>query len=249
MPMLVAGLLLLWLSSILLKGFVRANPTALSRHLRRGGGWLALVFAVAMMVRGEFNVAFGAACFGVWLLGTQPGWMKNQFAGASWAPGRGGWGARSSVSRVRTATVEMALDQATGQMTGRIVAGPAAGAALDSLSQADCVHFHRWCEGADPQGARLLETYLDRRFSGWREAHDAGSDPGGAQARADRMRPAQMADREAYQILGLAEGASREDITRAHRTMMKRYHPDHGGTTDMAARVNEAKAVLMRRHH
>ncbi len=57
-----------------------------------------------------------------------------------------------------------------------------------------------------------------------------------------------MSEREAYELLGLAEGATREEITRRHRRMMKKYHPDHGGSTDLAARVNEAKDVLMRRH-
>ena len=57
-----------------------------------------------------------------------------------------------------------------------------------------------------------------------------------------------MAQDEAYELLGLAQGASREEIARAHRTLMKRFHPDHGGSTDVAARVNEAKDVLMRRH-
>ena len=57
-----------------------------------------------------------------------------------------------------------------------------------------------------------------------------------------------MTEEEAYQILGLAKTASREDITRAHRSLMKKLHPDHGGTTSLAARVNEAREVLMRRH-
>ena len=57
-----------------------------------------------------------------------------------------------------------------------------------------------------------------------------------------------MSQEEAYQILGLEPGAKAEEIVRAHRTLMKRIHPDQGGTNYLAARVNEAKDTLLRQH-
>ena len=57
-----------------------------------------------------------------------------------------------------------------------------------------------------------------------------------------------MTEDEAYEVLGLAKGASGEDIARAHRSLMKKLHPDQGGTTSLAARVNEARDILSRRH-
>ncbi len=120
---------------------------------------------------------------------------------------------------------------------------------LDDLPRSQIEALLGLCITADPEGARLLEAYLDRRFPGWRSAdqyeRDAGNADGSDRRRA---RAGSMSEDEAYELLGLAKGARREEIARAHRSLMKKAHPDHGGSTDLAARVNEAKDVLMRRH-
>jgi hypothetical protein len=94
-------------------------------------------------------------------------------------------------------------------------------------------------------GGQLFERYLDRGFSagGQNAQGDAAGWQGGAAS------GTKMTDEEAYQILGLKPGARRDEIGRAHRSLMKKLHPDQGGSTYLAARVNQAKEVLLRTHH
>ncbi|PXF47456.1 Mitochondrial import inner membrane translocase subunit TIM14-1 [Gracilariopsis chorda] len=55
----------------------------------------------------------------------------------------------------------------------------------------------------------------------------------------------EMSRKEAFQILGLREGSSKEQIRDAHRRLMRLNHPDNGGSTFVATKVNEAKDFLI----
>ena len=90
-----------------------------------------------------------------------------------------------------------------------------------------------------------LAAYFDGGRSAGREhvQGDANTGFGGRPAPGSKM-----TEQEAYQILGVAPGASATEIGRAHRALMKKLHPDQGGPTYLAARINEAKDVLLRSH-
>jgi len=49
----------------------------------------------------------------------------------------------------------------------------------------------------------------------------------------------------ALEVLNLPEGATQEEILRAYRELIKRVHPDRGGSSYLAAEVNRARDVLV----
>jgi DnaJ domain len=215
-----------------LQGFTRIDPHTLVRALRTTGGVSALAGAVALGATGRIGVALPLGLAGLALLGLLPGAAPF------------GWRVRKSpqqISRVRSAFVEMELDHDSGAMHGRILAGRHEGVSLDAL---DVATLAALLAEIDEESRALLATYLDRRQPGWREHAQADATAG--QGVPPRSGP--MTQEEAYQILGLKPGAGPEDIGRAHRSLMKKLHPDQGGSTYLAARVNEAKDVLLRRH-
>ncbi|MFV0279512.1 MAG: DnaJ domain-containing protein [Rhodoblastus sp.] len=236
MPQLILAIAILIGAYWLLRLFARTPPAVLARWIRGVGGVSAMGAGLFLLLRGAFPAAGVIAAIGALLLG-QGRFPKDWSFGGAKRPG---------VSRVRSAMIEMELDHATGAMTGTVLAGAQEGRSLDLLTRAACEDLYRQCLGDDPDGARLLESYLDRRFAGWRQAGEGEADA--RTGRAGGRRGAAMSEDEAYEVLGLKKGASREDVSRAHRMLMKKLHPDQGGTTDLAARVNEAKDILMRRH-
>ena len=54
-----------------------------------------------------------------------------------------------------------------------------------------------------------------------------------------------MSKSEALRLLGLQLGAGADEIRAAHRRKLQEHHPDRGGDPDMAARINQARDVLI----
>ncbi len=60
------------------------------------------------------------------------------------------------------------------------------------------------------------------------------------------LSPRSMNLEEAYRVLELKRNATREDVLAAYRNLMKRNHPDQGGSTYFATKLNEAKDLLLK---
>lgn len=145
-------------------------------------------------------------------------------------------------SSVRSQMLMMTLDHDSGAMDGEVLSGSLQGRALSTLSKEEFLQLLKECRASDADSARLLETYLDKRFgSEWR-ADDLHSE----EQDRDNGQSGNMSQDEALDILGLKPGASREEIIDAHRRLMQRNHPDRGGSTWLAARINEAKSLLLK---
>ena len=93
----------------------------------------------------------------------------------------------------------------------------------------------------DEQSVQVLSAYLDRYHpNDWRDlAGEVGSKSDGVAGEA-------MTADEAYQVLGLKPGSSTDEIKKAHKKLMSKIHPDHGGSTYLATKINQAKDFLLR---
>lgn len=145
------------------------------------------------------------------------------------------------VSTVETTFLHMSLNHDNGDMSGRVVKGIYEGRELTSLAETEMRSFWEECRAGDAESVQVLEAYLDRMHPGWRaEDETQDADTGGAAFKAGAM-----SHDEALKILGLAPKADEKAIKAAHRRLMAGLHPDRGGSDYLAAKINQAKDVLL----
>jgi len=211
--------------------FVNADPARLARGLKVTG----IVIAVAAVATLAISGRLAAILMPLAML--MPLLIRVRSLLDRYRPPAAG-----QTSTVATAFLRMTLDHDTGSMEGTILRGRFAGMRLDELGAADLLALLRECRAEDEEGARLLEAYLDRVQPQWREELAGERAGGGAGARSTS---GDMSVDEAYAILGLSAGADAEAIKEAHRRLMVKVHPDHGGSDYLATKINRARDVLL----
>jgi hypothetical protein len=230
MAYLALGIVVLLALLLLGRAFVNADPAALARGLRWTAIALAIILLVVLIASEQLAPALAVA----------GGLLTVAVRGrALWQHFRAAGGPTSGrVSEVETAMLRMTLDHDSGTMSGTVRQGPHQGRRLSELAPEELLALWRACRAEDEASAKLLETYLDRTTPDWRQG-TAGK--GGERAAAGAM-----SREEAYKILDLPQGAPAADVKAAHRRLMLKLHPDQGGSTYLAARINQAKDLLIK---
>ncbi len=204
------------LLALILAVTARAAPRTVSGVLRLAMPAGLIVVALGLMAFRQFALAFGLLAIALGLIGRMV--RVNQ---ATPSAGR--------TSEVRTAGIAMTLDHDTGAMDGEVLTGPFEGARLSELDPEELLDLlDQFAD--DPDTAGLLQSYLDH--------HGLGTEP----PPAGPGEP--MSEAEALKVLGLEPGAGPEEIRAAHRRLIRKVHPDLGGSAALAAMINAAKQRL-----
>jgi hypothetical protein len=243
---LVVLLAVLSLLYLLVRWFIRTPPEKVRAAVGRFALWTLVGTLVALAVTGRLHWLFAALAALVplaqrllTLLQLAPAVQRlvRRFRGS---PGAGP-GGQTGHSTLETRYLRMVLDHESGALTGLVLAGAYRGRPLDGLSLAELLDLLAVCQAEDRQSAAVLEAYLDRAHGpAWREARpEPPGTPAGPEGR--------MTREQAFQILGLAPGATEEAIRTSHRRLMQKLHPDRGGSDYLAALLNQAKDLLLGR--
>src|SRR5271157_3201395 len=218
--------------------FVNADPARLARGLKLTGIIIAVAAVATLAISGRLAALLVPIAMMMPLL------VRVRALLDRYRPPAAG-----QTSKVETTFLRMTLDHDTGSMNGTVLRGRFSGMRVEELGLADLLSLLRECRAEDEEGARLLEAYLDRLHPDWRDelaGERAGSSGNGARGGGARPMSGDMTVEEAYAILGLSPGDDPDAIKEAHRRLMVKLHPDHGGSDYLATKINRARDVLLR---
>lgn len=246
-------LLLLFLAVVAAVVFVnwllKEDPKRVAAVMRRSVLWVAAGLVLLLAVTGRLHwlfvlVAALAPFVGrllsllryVPLLSQLYSYYQN--TRSAHAAGAGSNPGGPDTSHVRSRFLHMTLNHDSGEMDGEVLEGDFQGQHLSALSLGELMSLLKQYRAQDNDSAALLQAYLDRYHGGWerqgeqgRQSADAGGGP--------------MSKDEAGQILGISPDAAPEDVVAAHRRLMQKLHPDRGGSDYLAAKINQAKDLLL----
>jgi hypothetical protein len=218
--------------------WVQAEPRQIIAALR----WGAIAIGIGVVVFAAVTRRWGLLA-----MLAAPALMLFRSMRAVQTHGRNAQGpSQGRASGVETRYLRMWLDHDSGTMDGEVTEGPLAGRQLSDLTLGELIGLWRDCVAGDEQSRTVLEAWLDRVHGAtWRQA--AGAGPASDEHPGAAGGGGVMDAAEAREILGVGESADRSEIEAAYRRAMQRAHPDHGGTDALAARINEARDLLLKR--
>ncbi len=240
MPAVLFGVALVIGAVLLVRGFLSLEPRELARILRWTGAASAIFAVVLLILSGREGLLLTGVVLALpWLM--RGGWRRWSGRAAAGAPAAG------RASRVETRLLRMTLDHDSGRLAGEVIAGRFQGRGLEQLSFEELMALLRDCRSEDPEALPVLETWLERVWGvDWRRRAEAGDSAASGAGPSATGGGGPMTREEALSVLGLAAGASPEAVREAHRRLMARVHPDHGGSTWLAAKLNQARDLLLK---
>jgi len=205
----------------------------LNQPPQRSAALLVKSGAVPLIVIGTLLTLMKRGVIGLPLIFIGFAWLRSTRMSRPMTPPGG------RKSTVSSSDLEMELDHDTGELDGQILRGRLRGARLSELGEDELLSLYQEIK-SDPESSALLESYLDRYHPGWTDrAQSFSSEWNGSNGSGE------MSKQEAYQVLGVAPGSSREEILEAWRRLIKRVHPDRGGSAFLTTKINTAKSVLL----
>jgi hypothetical protein len=215
------------------RGFPWKSQASLTAVVQRAATLLLAGLALFSLARGGYTFALvcGAVAF---FLG------RAQLAKTAQEE-TGNEAAAAGASRVTTKWLDLTLNRSSGEISGRVLRGRFSGRAIADLSFDDLLSLREEVKASDQQSAAIISAYLDRVHG---QASDARGDGTGGQTQHATVN---MSRDEALDVLGLDAAASESEVSEAHRRLMMLVHPDRGGSDYLAAKINAAKSVLLKK--
>ena len=228
---------------------LKEDPKRVAAALRRSALWAVAGLALLLVVTGRIPWLLGLIGAAVPVVARLLSLLRyvplfsqlySHYQNARSAGAAAGHaGGASGASHVRSKYLHMTLNHDRGDMDGEIVQGDFHGHRLSQLGIQDLLSLLRAYQADDGDSAALLQAYLDRYHGGWEQRGEQG------QQRSETGRASAMNRDEAGQILGVKPDATPEEIISAHRRLMQKLHPDRGGSDYLAAKINQAKDLLL----
>ncbi len=247
-PQLIIGLLVIAALAIFLNAFLKASPAHVAKKIKQIGFYVAIGLVILIaVVKLNWIIALIGALFAALpkllpllrylpILKWVQNWRKHQ-SGFTKPQQQSSSQTTNNSSEVNTRYITMTLNHDNNELDGEVIAGHFVGQHLSDMSMQAIIQLYEECLANDNESAALVKSYLDRIYGeDWRQAthHQTASNADG-----------KMSYAEALEILGLDDSANEKDIVLAHRRLMQKIHPDRGGSDYLAAKINQAKDVLL----
>lgn len=207
--------------------------------------WMALLIGIVLLVM----VATGRMHWLFALFGAMVPALQRLFSLAMYYPSmqrafrsfKGNQPSSGNTSEVETTYLKMQLDHDSGDLSGSVKTGTFEGQELATLSLEQLLILYKeYCQ-LDEDSRLLLQNYIDRTHgTDW---HDDQEPTDNAEAGIS----SNLTEDEAYAILGLESGADKDAIIDAHKSLIQKIHPDRGGSSYLATKINQAKNLLLKK--